>query len=350
MLESAEPLRVLVLPHVGECYNLEIEAAFKAEQHLAASGVKMSLDPDEPWDLAWVFYERLNEVGTDKPVVVDIAYDGAGLIPSVREMLAMPHVVCATKSNVFKPRQLYNVPTFQSMLHGRWMQECRPDLFDPVVYPERLENHRVLSVAELDKLAVSYSYSVYPRLQPLIDGVDDDMNAPREYDAIFVGTVEYGLSSVQVHRGLCVDVMREIEKSRSVFLSTGRSVAFDRYCKLLSKSKVCVSPWGFGERCHRDSEALLAGCVLVKPQSSQVETWPDIYREGETYLRCRPDFADLPEIVARVCNNWPRYYEWRKGNRRWLVEETRTWRLAARLGRIFRGSMAAWTTNGPLII
>lgn len=68
----------------------------------------------------------------------------------------------------------------------------------------------------------------------------------------------------------------------------------------LEHSQLCFSPFGFGELCWRDIEAILAGAVLVKPDMAHLECFCDLYRPGETYVPVRWDLADLDETVARL--------------------------------------------------
>ena len=42
----------------------------------------------------------------------------------------------------------------------------------------------------------------------------------------------------------------------------------------------------------------MTGAVLVKPDMSHLETLPDLYRPGETYLPVRWDFSDLGDVVG----------------------------------------------------
>jgi hypothetical protein len=74
-------------------------------------------------------------------------------------------------------------------------------------------------------------------------------------------------------------------------------VPLKEFMRELSASKLCFSPFGYGELCWRDLEAIAAGSVLVKPDMSHLETLPDLYEPGVTYLPCRWDFADLEEVV-----------------------------------------------------
>lgn len=66
----------------------------------------------------------------------------------------------------------------------------------------------------------------------------------------------------------------------------------------LEDSRLCFSPFGYGEICWRDIEAFQTGAVLVKPDMSHLETLPDLYEAGATYLPVRWDFSDLEEVVT----------------------------------------------------
>lgn len=79
------------------------------------------------------------------------------------------------------------------------------------------------------------------------------------------------------------------------------------WLKELGKTKICVCPWGFGEMCYRDYEAMLSGCIVVKPNTDFVETWPNIYKAHKTYIPCREDFEDLQDICADVLRKYDQY-------------------------------------------
>ena len=71
----------------------------------------------------------------------------------------------------------------------------------------------------------------------------------------------------------------------------GQRIYYDE----MRKSRICISPFGYGEVCWRDFESVLMGSLLVKPDMSHVRTEPDIYIPGETYVPVRWDFSDLAE-------------------------------------------------------
>jgi hypothetical protein len=71
----------------------------------------------------------------------------------------------------------------------------------------------------------------------------------------------------------------------------------------LRRSRICVSPFGHGEVCFRDFEAVLHGCLLIKPDMGHLETRPNIYVPGQTYIPVRWDFGDLAEKCRYYLEN-----------------------------------------------
>jgi hypothetical protein len=94
---------------------------------------------------------------------------------------------------------------------------------------------------------------------------------------------------------LRAQVIPQINALRGTFkvLTPDRKVSQDIYNQEMLRSKICVSPFGNGEVCWRDFEAVLFGCVLVKPDMSHLETAPDVFIPNETYVPLRWDCQDL---------------------------------------------------------
>lgn len=77
-------------------------------------------------------------------------------------------------------------------------------------------------------------------------------------------------------------------------------VAHAAFMAELMRSKLCFSPFGYGEVCWRDFEAIAAGSVLVKPDMSQISADPNIYIPDETYVPVAWDFSDLDTTVRAL--------------------------------------------------
>jgi hypothetical protein len=82
-------------------------------------------------------------------------------------------------------------------------------------------------------------------------------------------------------------------------------VSQEQYYSEMLRARICVSPYGFGELCWRDFEAVLCGCLLVKPNMDHVRTWPDIFVADETYAPVKWDYSDLEEVCARYLADEP---------------------------------------------
>ena len=70
-------------------------------------------------------------------------------------------------------------------------------------------------------------------------------------------------------------------------------VNYKKYRNLLKNANVILSPFGWGEICFRDREAFINGGVLLKPDMSHIETFPDFYKKNLTYIPCNWDLSDL---------------------------------------------------------
>jgi hypothetical protein len=122
----------------------------------------------------------------------------------------------------------------------------------------------------------------------------------KEYDVVFRGSVPkdwmfYLRKDIE-------PALRRLEKSHRVLMPNKR-VPLEEYYNEMIRSKICISPFGYGEICWRDFEAVLCGCLLVKPDMSHVETNPDIFMAHETYVPVKWDFSDLEEKCAYYLAN-----------------------------------------------
>lgn len=77
------------------------------------------------------------------------------------------------------------------------------------------------------------------------------------------------------------------------------------YRRELSQSLAVLSPFGWGELCLRDFETWIAGAALIKPAVNMVETWPDLFVAGETYLPLPWDLVGMSETLAQYLDDEP---------------------------------------------
>ena len=95
------------------------------------------------------------------------------------------------------------------------------------------------------------------------------------------------------------------DKLDSKFLDIRKDkLPYQEYIQTLYDSKVSISPYGMGELCFRDFECMQFGTIIIKPSMSTIETIPNIYEEGETYVSCEYDWSDLSDKVDYVLSNF----------------------------------------------
>lgn len=76
-----------------------------------------------------------------------------------------------------------------------------------------------------------------------------------------------------------------------------------QYQREMRNSRLTLSPFGWGEVCYRDFEAIRCGSTLLKPDMAHVETWPDVYENGVTYAAVDWDANNLHAVVDRLLGN-----------------------------------------------
>jgi hypothetical protein len=97
----------------------------------------------------------------------------------------------------------------------------------------------------------------------------------------------------------------EVIADRFRVLAPRDRVSQEQYYSEMLRARICVSPYGYGELCWRDFEAVLCGCLLVKPNMDHVHTWPNIFVAGETYAPVKWDYSDLEAVCARYLADEP---------------------------------------------
>lgn len=152
------------------------------------------------------------------------------------------------------------------------------------------------------KLRGCWSFGISPAFERLL--VRARTYAPLWTKRPFDLNRRIGLAPLEVstdtwYRASRLAAARALEPLRDRYRCTGaHRVGRWRYFFELLLSKVVFSPFGWGEVCFRDYEAVCAGCLLVKPSMEHMRTSPDVFVPGETYLPVRWDLSDLEDVIA----------------------------------------------------
>jgi hypothetical protein len=95
------------------------------------------------------------------------------------------------------------------------------------------------------------------------------------------------------------DAIAKVESIAGARIVAGRGANRSIYLDELARSRLCFSPFGYGEVAWRDFEAVMCGSLLIKPDVSHLETVPNIFVPGESYVPLRWDLSDLEPAVRR---------------------------------------------------
>jgi hypothetical protein len=85
-------------------------------------------------------------------------------------------------------------------------------------------------------------------------------------------------------------------------------VSNQAYRRELASSKICLSPFGWGEICYRDFEAFQSRTLLFKPDMSHLETFPDFYSQ-DAMVTYDWDARNLSDKIGQVLGNVRNYQD-----------------------------------------
>jgi hypothetical protein len=183
-----------------------------------------------------------------------------------------------------------------------------------------------ITQTDWQKIRVSFGF-YYSRYMRRVLGWSTDLDNKRDITAFFGGRVNYDpvyhAKSISEHRKNFCDLTQKYCEISNVAVNAEKTnkISVQEYDKILRRTKIVVSPWGVGECCFRDVEAMAAGCVLIKPHSDYINTYPiGMFRNGITYVACKPDGTDLEERIGYVRDNYDEFYEMRNFARQLFYE------------------------------
>ena len=123
------------------------------------------------------------------------------------------------------------------------------------------------------------------------------------------------------HRKGAWDILENFKDKYSILADR---LPKQEYLQKLWQSKLALSPFGQGEICYRDFELMQFGTLMVKPDMSRIDTFPNPYVEDVNYVSVKADWSDLMEKVEDILNNYEKYSNFSE-NFRQKFKEVYTW-------------------------
>ena len=100
------------------------------------------------------------------------------------------------------------------------------------------------------------------------------------------------------HRKLLIEKLESLKNKYSIqMLENGQRLSQSEYYTKMASAKLVIAPFGFGEMAPRDIESTQFGSILIKPNMDFINTHPNIYVNGETYLACKHDYSDIEDVI-----------------------------------------------------
>lgn len=265
---------------------------------------------DNQCDIAWIGDKvwSNSERFTQVPIIQELVNDDSWISTRLRNVLLNKQVIGVTRGSVLRNLENYKKDSSEPRYHSTLVKQNNHDCD----WPET----KKLSQLELEKMIPSPSFAHILRHEPIYKWAREHSeeatgSGKRDYDCHFAGTLMFKDEQITYHRRLAHTKISRLQKAMIVgneVKTASARLTKEDYLKTLRNSKSCLSPWGYGECCHRDYEAILSGCVLIKPDTTHVVMYPDLFAQhADTYVPCRIDFADLPEIVEDISSNWDKY-------------------------------------------
>lgn len=88
--------------------------------------------------------------------------------------------------------------------------------------------------------------------------------------------------------------------SNVTFSDANKRIPKNEYIKEGLNAKSILSPFGWGEICGRDFEAITYGACLIKHSMDHLDTYPNVYYDNDTYVPLKWDFSDFKEKLEKA--------------------------------------------------
>lgn len=112
---------------------------------------------------------------------------------------------------------------------------------------------------------------------------------------------KYVRDTIAHQRKRALALLRELERDDVV--ATPRP--YDEYLDTIRMSRIALSCFGNGEICYRECEAWIAGCAVMMPDMSHLQSFPNLYEPFGTYMPLDWGLENLLESIDRLESDKP---------------------------------------------
>jgi len=204
---------------------------------------------------------------------------------------ADPYIDIYVKKQIYRDFANFSVPTIgDTNLNDYYARRHRiadePMQFTP---PPNMES----------KLRLGSNFGFSPQMvdlflgpRPVAEGRDIDLHA------------RIAVNGVAWYAAMRRESKEAVGQLKGLNIAAEGRVRRPKFFQELQRSKICFSPFGYGEVCWRDYEAFATGSILLKPDMSHLVVTPDCFLDGKTYVSLQWDLSDFSEKVRETLGNF----------------------------------------------
>ena len=208
------------------------------------------------------------------------------------------------KGQVLKDRNKYQKPFYGNRIYSDYvhkkfnLNDNSPEVSKPL-----------LSKKKIKKLKISWNsgladYSSYgPLLMKLYNYIPikrllSFKKEKKNYKDIEIHArfgSEYSRNTVAWQRKEISLLLKDIPKKK---------ISRFKYFSELKKTKIVISPFGWGEITLKDFESFMCNVLLFKPSMEHLATWPNFFVDNKTYIPFSWDLSDFIHKLEMIKKNY----------------------------------------------
>lgn len=201
------------------------------------------------------------------------------------------------KKHKYKDENQYNQKTvgksnLTHYVHENFGQDFSTDF---------IKENNPISLELSKRIVVGWNIALDDKIENLRDKIHSPTLNSRPIDIVCRATVNSESWLFHLRKSIA-PTLEPLRKKFNVVTPSHR-VSQEIYYQEMLSAKLCISPFGYGEICWRDFEAILCGCLVVKPDMSHVETQPNLFIPYETYIPVAWDYSNLAKECERYLND-----------------------------------------------
>ena len=209
------------------------------------------------------------------------------------EVFEQSDAIYLFKNQKFKTREEYKIPyAFNKYFFG---SSSELDLSYDI--PED-----VWGRIKFSGINLGYWVPQYHQIQPVCNDKTIDLCAIFQAEHNY--SEDHGVRNDTFYTNHRKGLWKKLESMKFKYNMITERMPYQEYVQNLWKSKITLSPFGMGELCFRDFEAMQFGTIILKPDQSKVDSYPNMMIEDETYIPCKYDWSDLEEKIDYILDNF----------------------------------------------